>query len=165
FYRPIIKPTNEKGETSNSSNVVQFGPTNNTSEFHNADNSANDFHASLGPRNTSSSNIEMSGATSGIKKSTVEPYKGKNSTNIDVINIISLRNSFDSLMEEDKILDVHNEPRKVSIAIGNELVDSDSEEVEEFFMEKIMVTAQCTTGNENNVNKGASTPYDGVHDV
>ncbi|GJT98865.1 hypothetical protein Tco_1094383 [Tanacetum coccineum] len=147
FYRPIIKPTNEKGETSNSSNVVQFGPTNSTSEFHNADNSANDFHASLGPRNTSSSNIEVSGATGRIKKSTVEPYKGKNSTNVDVINIISLRNSFDSLMEEDKILDVHNEPGKVSIDIGNELVDSDSEEVEEVLWKRLRLRLNILWGS------------------
>ncbi|GJU61511.1 zinc knuckle CX2CX4HX4C containing protein [Tanacetum coccineum] len=140
LYRPLNKPNNEKGETSHSH------PNNKV------DNPSSSTHST--GRNEVETNVN--------EEATGDKNKGKNTFNVEEINMVPLKNSFDTLMEKDKILDMHTEP---NIDIGNELVNSDNEEVEEVFVEKIKAAVQQSTGNENDVYKGASTPCDNVHDV
>ncbi|GJV93643.1 hypothetical protein Tco_1541456 [Tanacetum coccineum] len=56
--------------------------------------------------------------------STQQPSR-PNDNMVDDINLVSLRNSFESLMEKDKILDVNDNPTPV-----NEALEDDEEEVE-----------------------------------
>nr|GEY22360.1 RNA-directed DNA polymerase, eukaryota, reverse transcriptase zinc-binding domain protein [Tanacetum cinerariifolium] len=64
------------------------------------------------------------------------------------IDLISLRNSFETLMERDKVLDVNDHPQT-----ENEALKDDDEEVEDIYVE------QAPT-QKTNVTKGASTPYE-----
>ncbi|GJY56843.1 RNA-directed DNA polymerase, eukaryota, reverse transcriptase zinc-binding domain protein [Tanacetum coccineum] len=50
------------------------------------------------------------------------------------INLVSLWNSFDTLMEKDKVLDVDDTPY-VKLTNYNDLLEDDDEEVEEVFHE------------------------------
>ncbi|GJS48548.1 hypothetical protein Tco_0598669 [Tanacetum coccineum] len=54
-----------------------------------------------------------------------------NNNMVDNINLVSLRNSFESIMENDKILDVNDK-----FDLINEALEDDEEEVEDFYVEK-----------------------------
>nr|GEU35497.1 hypothetical protein [Tanacetum cinerariifolium] len=71
-----------------------------------------------------------------------------NNNMVDNINLVSLRNSFESLMENDKILDVNDKSDLI-----NEALEDDEEEVEDLCMEK-------PPKPKTNVSKGESTPSD-----
>ncbi|GJW68600.1 RNA-directed DNA polymerase, eukaryota, reverse transcriptase zinc-binding domain protein [Tanacetum coccineum] len=78
----------------------------------------------------------------------------------DGINIVSLPNSFESLMEKDKVLDTDDTPPHVKTSCLNvaakdsleDVLDDDDEEVEEVYIED--------NGRHAKQNKGASTPSD-----
>ncbi|GKA60729.1 hypothetical protein Tco_0760136 [Tanacetum coccineum] len=70
------------------------------------------------------------------KKVTMQPInKGNDESNLQEINSVSLQNSFDALMEKDKIFKVNNETQKASNDVGSTMDDSDSEKVENIFVE------------------------------
>ncbi|GKB19919.1 retrovirus-related pol polyprotein from transposon 17.6, partial [Tanacetum coccineum] len=69
------------------------------------------------------------------------------------INMLLLRNSFETLMEEDKILDVDDNIQIKSNA-DNDPLDDDDEEVEEVYHKQI-----SSISVKPNDSKGASTPY------
>ncbi|GJT09945.1 RNA-directed DNA polymerase, eukaryota, reverse transcriptase zinc-binding domain protein [Tanacetum coccineum] len=76
---------------------------------------------------------------------------------VDDTDIVPVRNSFQSLMEEDEIHDTNDSIWKVSHTYGD-VEDDDSEEVEEVYVE-------TDSGTQTLQNKGASTPSQGVSDV
>ncbi|GJS83751.1 hypothetical protein Tco_0750292 [Tanacetum coccineum] len=51
------------------------------------------------------------------------------SANVNKINIVSLQNSFDALMEKDKFFEVSNETWKASNDVGSIMDDSDTKQV------------------------------------
>ncbi|GJX70285.1 zinc knuckle CX2CX4HX4C containing protein [Tanacetum coccineum] len=70
------------------------------------------------------------------KKVTTQPInKGKDESDLQEINSVSLQNSFDALMEKDKIFEMNNETRKANNVVGSTMDDSDSEKVENVFVE------------------------------
>ncbi|GKC18544.1 zinc knuckle CX2CX4HX4C containing protein [Tanacetum coccineum] len=71
------------------------------------------------------------------KKDDKCPKQAKDSNLTQVLNDGFVENSFDSLMEKDKKIEVNNETRKASNDVGSIIDDSDSEEVE-IFLWKIM---------------------------
>ncbi|GKB76749.1 hypothetical protein Tco_0943644, partial [Tanacetum coccineum] len=69
------------------------------------------------------------------KKVTTQPInKGKDESDLQEINSVSLQNSFDALMEKDKIFEVNNETRKANNVVGSTMDDSDSEKVKYVFV-------------------------------
>ncbi|GJS40479.1 hypothetical protein Tco_0565522 [Tanacetum coccineum] len=69
------------------------------------------------------------------------------------INMLSLRNFFETLMDEDKFLDVDDNIQMKSNA-DNDPLDDDDEEVEEVYHKQI-----SSISVKPNDSKGASTPY------
>ncbi|GKE86993.1 hypothetical protein Tco_1564468 [Tanacetum coccineum] len=67
--------------------------------------------------------------------------KGKDVSDLQEINIFSLRNSFDALMEKDKFFEVNNETWKASNDVGSIL--DDIEEVKNVFMEDNRKPIDC----------------------
>ncbi|GJU58114.1 hypothetical protein Tco_1235880 [Tanacetum coccineum] len=63
--------------------------------------------------------------------------KGKDVLDLQEINIVSLKNSFDALMEKDKIFEVNNETLKASNDRESIVDESDSEKVKNVFVEDI----------------------------
>ncbi|GJU63647.1 RNA-directed DNA polymerase, eukaryota, reverse transcriptase zinc-binding domain protein [Tanacetum coccineum] len=90
------------------------------------------------------------------KTADVQPSKPSTPFTDEGINLVSLCNSFDSLMERDKVLDVDKYIPKAKTST-NEALGDDDEEVEEMFNEEERWKA--------NVNKWASTPSANVTDV
>nr|GEZ03614.1 hypothetical protein [Tanacetum cinerariifolium] len=78
---------------------------------------------------TSQSNVNKEPATLKPNK------KGKDMSDLQEINVVSLQNLFDALMEKAKIFEVNNETRKASNDVGSIMYDSDSEEVTNIFVE------------------------------
>ncbi|GKB64525.1 retrovirus-related pol polyprotein from transposon TNT 1-94 [Tanacetum coccineum] len=79
------------------------------------------------------------------------------------IDLVSLRNSFEILIENDKILDVVDPPQKSATGTDNDdALDDDDEEVEEVFHERIPSSYNQA---KTDTTKGASTPYDTVKNV
>ncbi|GKA28795.1 hypothetical protein Tco_0715040 [Tanacetum coccineum] len=60
---------------------------------------------------------------------------GKDVSDLQEINVVSLQNSFDALIEKDKNFEVNNEPWKATNDIGSKMDDSDSEKVKNVFVE------------------------------
>ncbi|GJY19827.1 zinc knuckle CX2CX4HX4C containing protein [Tanacetum coccineum] len=77
-------------------------------------------------------------ASTSQPKENKEPFapnpnnKGKDVSDLQEINVVSLQNSFDALMEKDKIIEVNNEPWEATNDIGSKM--DDSEEVENVFV-------------------------------
>ncbi|GKF03900.1 hypothetical protein Tco_0034568, partial [Tanacetum coccineum] len=70
------------------------------------------------------------------KKASTQPNnKGNDVSDLQEINIVSLQNSFDALMAKGKIFEVNNETWKVSNDVRSIMDDSNSEEVENLFVE------------------------------
>nr|GEZ06522.1 hypothetical protein [Tanacetum cinerariifolium] len=59
----------------------------------------------------------------------------KDVSDLQEINVVSLQNLFDALMEKAKIFEVNNETWKASNDVGSIMDDSDSEEVKNIFVE------------------------------
>ncbi|GKB92367.1 hypothetical protein Tco_0964639 [Tanacetum coccineum] len=87
-----------------------------------------------------SDNVNGEASTSQPKEKK-EPFapqpnnKGKDMSNLQEINIVSLQNLFDALKERDKFFEVNNETWKASDDVGSIMDDSDSEEVKNVFVE------------------------------
>ncbi|GJR23912.1 hypothetical protein Tco_0972439 [Tanacetum coccineum] len=63
--------------------------------------------------------------------------KGKDVLDLQEINVVSLKNSFDALMEKHKIFEVNNETLKASNDRESIVDESDSEKVKNVFVEDI----------------------------
>ncbi|GJY48093.1 RNA-directed DNA polymerase, eukaryota, reverse transcriptase zinc-binding domain protein [Tanacetum coccineum] len=89
-------------------------------------------------------NGEASTSQPNEKKEPSAPHpnnKGKDMSDLQEINIFSLRNSFDALMEKDKFFEVNNETWKASNDVGSIL--DDSEEVKNVFVEDNRKPMDC----------------------
>nr|GEW08675.1 hypothetical protein [Tanacetum cinerariifolium] len=83
-------------------------------------------------------NGEASTSQPNVKREPSSPKpnnKGKDVSDLQKIKVISLRNSFDALMEKDKKIKVNNETWKASNDAESITDNSDSEEVENVFVE------------------------------
>ncbi|GJR67116.1 RNA-directed DNA polymerase, eukaryota, reverse transcriptase zinc-binding domain protein [Tanacetum coccineum] len=124
-YRVVQKHANTSGETSGDKQ-----PTSNVSPIQ---------------QNSNASDAACSEQVSSLQ----QPSRPINNRDAG-IDLISLRNSFKTLMEKDKVLDVNDHPQTENEALGD-----DDEEVEDIYVEQ--APTQKTT-----VTKGANTPYEEV---
>nr|GEV39636.1 hypothetical protein [Tanacetum cinerariifolium] len=94
-----------------------------------------------------------------LKDHNVKPISRPNISMDEGIDLISLRNSFETLMERDKVLDVAD-PQ--SIPTNTDPLDDDEEEVKEVFTEPDPNISKQLMPNDS---KGESTPNDAGNNV